>query len=170
MNVCLIGYRGTGKSAVAKIIARRTGLTLKDLDAMIVETAGQPIPQIVADHGWERFRDLESRVLEQVAGEDGQVLDCGGGVILREQNRRRLAAAGPVFWLQADVTTISGRIAQDGQRPSLTGKSFLEEIEEVLRERAPLYLECSDHVIDTVDLSPQQAAAEIIRIAGLSED
>lgn len=169
MNVVLIGYRGTGKSTIARIIAERAGLSLKNLDSMIVERAGISIPQIVEKFGWDHFRDLESQVLEAAAARDNQVLDCGGGIILREENRQRLKKAGPVIWLTASVPAIVARIQGDTQRPSLTGKSFTEEVEEVMREREPLYRACAHHVINTEALAPDEAAAEIMRLAGLDK-
>jgi shikimate kinase len=167
MNVSLIGYRGTGKSTIARLLAAQTGLQLQNLDDLIVARAGRTIPEIVAQEGWERFRDLESEVLAAVTAGDGQVLDCGGGVVLREENRKRLLAAGPVVWLTASVPVIVARIKDDANRPSLTGKSFLEEVTEVLAEREPLYRACAQHVVPTDELSPQAAAAEIIRLTGI---
>ena len=167
MNIALTGYRGTGKSTIAKIIAERTGFVLRNLDAMIVEREGMPIPEIVEKYGWERFRDAETKVLEDVAKDDGQVLDCGGGIILRESNRKILKDAATVFLLWADVSAIVERIAGDDQRPSLTGKSFTEEVEEVLAEREPLYRQAADHVIDTAASTPEETADMIIHLLGI---
>ena len=86
MNIVLIGYRGTGKSTVGKVLAGRLGRTLVSTDAEIVRRAGQPIPEIVAKHGWEYFRDLESTVCQELATREGLVIDTGGGAILRPQN------------------------------------------------------------------------------------
>lgn len=162
MNIVLIGYRGTGKTTIAGILAHKTGFALRNLDAMIVEWETKTIPEIVEENGWNYFRDVETEVLEEVTEEEGQILDCGGGIILREQNREMLKKAGPVFWLTADIDTIVERIKTDNQRPSLTGKSFIDEIEEVLLEREPLYRACADHVIPTDRLTPDEAAKEIL--------
>ena len=166
MNLSLIGYRGTGKSTIAKILALRTARPVVNLDAAIVQAAGMSIPEIVERHGWDYFRDLESQVLEQALRHDRQILDCGGGIILRPQNRRKLKQAGPVVWLTAPVPVIVARIKDDTQRPSLTGKSFIEEVEEVLAEREPLYRQCADHVIPTDSLSPEEAADKILELTG----
>jgi shikimate kinase len=150
MNIVLIGYRGTGKSTVGKLLADRLGRDLISTDAEIVRRAGQAIPEIVTQHGWEHFRDLEAEVCRDLAGKDGLIIDTGGGVILRQENVDRLKANGRLFWLTAAIPTIIQRIGSDTQRPSLTGKkSFTEEIEEVMRERRPKYQAAADHQIDT---------------------
>ena len=163
MNVVLIGYRGTGKSTVGKIVAARLGRELLSTDTEIVKLAGQTIPQIVEQHGWEYFRDLETKMCQGLAGKDGLVLDTGGGAILRPQNVDMLKRTGKLFWLTASVETIAKRIGSDTQRPSLTGtKSFIDEIQDVLRERAPKYQAAADHVIETEGKSVSQVADEIL--------
>jgi shikimate kinase len=150
MNIVLIGYRGTGKSSVGKLLAERSGRTLISTDAEVVRRAGQSIPEIVTQHGWDHFRDLESEVCRDLAGKDQLIIDTGGGAILRQDNVDQLKSRGILFWLTAEVPTISRRIGGDTQRPSLTGaKSFVEEIEEVLRERTPKYRAAADHTIAT---------------------
>lgn len=163
MNVVLIGYRGTGKSTVGKAVAARLGQTVVSTDAEIVKRAGQTIPEVVAQYGWEHFRDLESQVCQEFAERDGLVIDTGGGAILRPQNVEVLKKTGTIFWLTASVDTIAKRIGRDTQRPSLTGtKSFLEEIQEVLIERTPKYQAAAHHVITTDGRSIVQIADEIL--------
>ncbi|MCU0876055.1 MAG: shikimate kinase [Pirellulaceae bacterium] len=120
MNVVLVGYRGTGKSAVGRRLAGQLGLRVVSLDAELQHQAGKSIPEVVQEVGWPGFRDLEEQIVAKFAAEDGQVLDCGGGVIEREANFERLRAAGPVVWLKASTATIVSRIQGDTQRPSLT--------------------------------------------------
>jgi len=163
MNVVLIGYRGTGKSTVGKIVATRLSRTLVSTDSESMKRAGQNIPEIVAQHGWDYFRDLESQVCQELAGRDGLVIDTGGGAILRSQNVETLKRTGILFWLTASVDTITKRIGRDTQRPSLTGtKSFVDEIQDVLRERTPMYEAAADHVIATDGRSIVQIADEIL--------
>ena len=163
MNIVLIGYRGTGKSTAGKIVASRLGRAMFSTDAEIVKRAGMSIPEIVAQHGWEYFRDLESQVCRDLAERDGLVIDTGGGAILRSENVERLKHHGILFWLTASVEVIAQRIGRDNQRPSLTGtKSFVEEVEEVLRERMPKYQAAANHVIATEGRSVVQVADEII--------
>lgn len=162
MNIVLIGYRGTGKSTVGKVLAGWLGRTLVSTDAEIVRRAGQTIPEIVARHGWDYFRDLESAVCQELAMRDGLIIDTGGGAILRSQNVDALKKTGKLFWLTASVATIASRIGGDTQRPSLTGtKSFVEEIQEVLSERTPQYQAAADHVVPTDGRSIAQIAETI---------
>ena len=129
MNLILVGYRGTGKSTVARLLATWLGLKNVSTDAMIIEKAKFPIPDIVAKFGWDHFRDLETLACQELQGLDNLVIDTGGGIILRNANIQSLKPSGVICWLTANVETISRRIANDDQRPALTsGKDFIEEI------------------------------------------
>jgi shikimate kinase len=123
-----------------------------------------PIPEIVEKHGWPWFRDLESEIVERFALRDGAILDTGGGVVLRPRNVENLRQSGALFWLKASVEVIVERIQESTERPPLTeGRSFLEEVEEVLSERLPLYRAAADREIDTDRLTVAGVADEIVR-------
>jgi shikimate kinase len=170
MNVVLIGYRGTGKSTVGRMVAARLNREFLSTDAEVVRSAGQPIHVIVEQGEWEGFRDLESKVCQELAGRKELVIDTGGGVILRPKNIEVLEKTGTLFWLTASVSTIAERIGHDTQRPSLTGtKSFVDEIAEVLQERTPKYQEAAKHVISTDGRSVEQIADEILAMVSLRE-
>lgn len=165
MNIVLIGYRGAGKSAVGRRLAARLGRTLVSTDAEIVKRAHRSIPEIVAQDGWEYFRDLESDICRELANRDQLVIDTGGGAILQAHNVEVLKKNGTVFWLEASVGTITKRIGGDTQRPSLTGtKSFVDEIQDVLRERTPKYQAAADHVIRTDDLPIDQLVERLLTL------
>jgi shikimate kinase len=165
MNLVLIGYRGTGKSTVAQLLAKKLGMAVISLDQEIVRQAGRSIPAIVAEHGWPYFRDLESEVTQRVAQHDHLIVDAGGGVILRKENVEHLQRNGRLFWLRAAVPVIVARIESGTERPALTErKSFTEEVEEVLRERTPLYDAAADYRIDTDHITAEQAADEVARL------
>ena len=165
MNIVLIGYRGTGKSTVGKLLAARLGRELVSTDAEIVKRAQRTIPEIVAQDGWEYFRELESDICRELASRDQLVIDTGGGAILRAQNVEALKKNGTLFWLTASVETIVKRIGGDNQRPSLTGtKSFVDEIQDVLRERTPKYQASADYVIATDDRSINQLVETLLTL------
>ncbi len=162
MNIVLIGARGSGKSAVAGALSRSLGRSVVSTDAEIERRAGCTIKEFVDRNGWDAFRDLESKVVVDIAAHDGLVLDTGGGVVLRQTNVDALRANGRIFWLQAPVAVLAGRIKDDTNRPSLTStQSFVDEIASVLAAREPLYAAAAHHVIDTEGLSPESIAEEI---------
>jgi shikimate kinase len=164
MNLVLIGYRGTGKSAVAALLSEKLSMTAICLDEEIESDARLSIPEIVEQHGWTWFRDLESKLTSKFSAMDELILDTGGGVILRDDNVSSLARNGRVCWLKASVETIAARIEHSSNRPSLTGeKSFLDEIEQVLAERTPLYRAAAHHEIDTDALSLEEVADAVIQ-------
>ena len=165
MNIVLIGYRGTGKSSVGRLLAARLGRELVSTDAEIVKRAHRTIPEIVAQEGWEYFRNLESDICRELASRDQLVIDTGGGAILRAQNVEALNKNGTLFWLEASVGTIKKRIGGDNQRPSLMGsKSFIDEIEEVLQERTPKYQAAANHIITTDSRSIIQLVEAILTL------
>lgn len=167
MNVVLIGYRGTGKTTVAEMLAAETGMPRISLDEEIVRRAGQRIPEIVERHGWEHFRDLESEVVREVSAKEGWIVDAGGGVILRDENVRHLRRSGFLIWLTAPPAVLIERIQGDTERPALKeGKTFLEEVEEVLAERLPRYEAAAHHRIDVSMSTPEQVAREVRRVYG----
>jgi len=165
VNLVLIGYRGTGKSAAGALAAERLGLSYVAMDTLIVAKAGKTIPEIVEQQSWPAFRDLESEVAQELAQLDHQVIDTGGGVIERPENIDALRANGCIIWLKASVPTIVARIQDDTQRPSLTGgKSFTEEVSEVLERRTPQYRAAAQYEIDTDRLTPEQVSKKIVEI------
>ncbi len=162
MNIVLIGYRGTGKTTVATLLASALGMPQICLDEEIVRRTEKRIPDIVADHGWGYFRDLESEVVKDFAAKDGWVIDSGGGVILRTENVQNLRRNGTLVWLTAPPSVLIDRIKDDTERPALKdGKTFLEEVEEVLEERLPLYRSAADWTIDVSESTPEEVASAI---------
>ena len=165
MNIVLIGYRGTGKSVVGRIVAEKLGRECVGMDAKIVEGAGISIPEIVGKEGWPGFRDRETRLARDLAGRDDIVIDCGGGVIERPENMEALRSNSTVIWLRASVGVIVERISGDTERPALVeGKTFTAEVAEVLERRTPLYRDSSHHEIDTDRLTPGEIADRVVAI------
>lgn len=164
MNIVLIGYRGTGKSTVARLLGKRLRRRVVSTDAEVIARANLSIPKIVEQFGWDHFRDLESTVCQSLTGKDELVIDTGGGVILRDKNVTALKANGVAVWLTAEVSTIASRIRRGSQRPSLSGtKTFVEEIEEILNAREPKYQAAADLEIPTDQSSPNQITDLILK-------
>ncbi len=165
-RVTLIGYRGTGKTTVARLLAARLGWSWVDADAYLEAKHGQTIREIFAAEGEVGFREKEAAVLAELAGRERQVLAAGGGVVIRLENRARLRRSGFVVWLTADAATIHARLQADpttsDRRPPLTAACGLAEIEQLLADRAPLYRECADLTVDTTGRSPDDIVEIIL--------
>lgn len=167
--IFLIGYRGTGKSSVARELAARLQCRWLDADDVVEERAGKTIARIFAEEGEAAFRALEAHILAQLVKGNGTVAALGGGVILREDNRQMLHGSGPVVWLTASIETIWDRLNGDEKtahrRPNLTLAGGRAEIEELLAVRTPLYRECATLTVDTEGKTAAEVADEIV--AGL---
>lgn len=169
-NIYLTGYRSTGKTTVGRSLADVLGLDFADADEVLTAEAGKDVASIVAEEGWEGFRDRESAVLERLAEHGGIVVATGGGVILRPQNTEIMRQTGTVVWLTAEPGVIRSRMGADSvtpsQRPSLTGQDALAEIESVLLQRGPLYAAAAHVTIATDDLAVSEIVREIFEQAG----
>lgn len=166
-GLVLIGYRGTGKSTVGRILAERSGRRLLDADREIEARSGRSIRSIFAESGEPAFRDWEERTLAELTAEHpGAILATGGGAVLREANRRRLRDFGYIAWLTADPAELARRLEADrpglADRPALTAAGTLDEIARVLAARAPLYAGLADVVIPTDERDPRQVAEAIL--------
>jgi shikimate kinase len=166
--IYLIGYRGAGKSTVGRLLALKLGREFRDLDQAIEESAGMTIARIFAGEGEAGFRERESRALAALAARpEGAVIATGGGVILSGANVSVLRASGTVVWLRASAAVLRDRMAKDSatasRRPALLGKSPLEEVEDVLAEREPLYRAAAHVEVDSGSLGAEEAVERIAR-------
>jgi shikimate kinase len=165
-SIALIGYRGSGKTAVAQALATRLGWDWVDADVEVELRAGKSISAIFADDGETHFRDLEAIVVDLLCLRKETVIALGGGAILREINRKAIRGCGAVVWLQASVETLERRIAADpgtaARRPNLTASGGQGEIARLLAERTPFYRECATLEVDTEGKTPADLADEIV--------
>ncbi len=172
LRVVLTGYRACGKTTVGRELAARLDWEFIDTDAVIQERHGE-IAAMVARHGWERFRDIEAKLLVELAGVEKKVIATGGGAITHEAAWEKLRHGALVVWLAADPETVRARLAADpassAQRPSLSGRSATDEIEEVMAGREPLYRKGSDIRIDA-SLPVKQVINEIERALTVRSD
>ncbi len=164
-GIALIGFRGVGKSTVGRLLATRMGWSFLDMDALLVESFGRDISEWVGEHGWDAFREEESKFLARLSPQRKLVLATGGGVILRSENRKALKKNFFVAWLHATPETTLIRLREDpqspGLRPALTNLPLKEEIERVLTERRPFYEESADLALQTDDASPTELTIRI---------
>jgi shikimate dehydrogenase len=138
-NIILIGMRGSGKSTVGQLLAKKLNRRFVDADTTIVEKAGITIPDIFAQQGEPGFRSLESEVLAELGKQSGLVIATGGGCVTREENFNSLHQNGTIFCLNRDLS----KLPSDG-RPL----SQREKMEEMFRIRKPLYDRFADFYID----------------------
>jgi len=163
--IFLIGYRGTGKSTVARLLGARLGWDWRDADAELEAKFGRSIVDIFQIDGEAKFREMESAVLADLCKLSNFVVATGGGMVLREANRELLQSRGRVIWLKADVDTIWNRIQSDAAegrpRPALTvgGRA---EIEQLLRIREPLYQLCAEFCVETASRTAEEIVQEIV--------
>lgn len=166
MNIILIGFRGTGKTTIGRILAQRLGKVFIDADEYLELHEKKTIRDIFAEGGEDQFRDIEVRVIEELCRLNDTIIATGGGVILREENVRRLKRNGIITLLEADVNTIYKRIYEDIQtqhkRPNLTNLNGYQEIEYLLAYRRSLYDKAADFVFDTTVLPINDTVNKII--------
>ena len=160
-NIVLVGFMGTGKSAVGRVIAQKLEFHFIDTDDVIEQTSKAKISDIFAEHGEDYFRDLESQAVKSVALMKNQVVATGGGVVLRPSNIDLLRTGGPIFCLNATPKAIWDRVRSSRSRPLLRGPEPLKKIETLLDKRAPYYA-LADHQIETTGVSVDRVADEII--------
>lgn len=167
-NVVLLGYRGSGKSCVARLVAERLGWAFVDTDELIEQHAGCTICEIFEQRGEAAFRALEAEVIAGLPGAGRRVISVGGGAVLAEENRRRLRATGHCIWLTAPAEELCRRITADPQtasrRPALTTAAGKDEVQQLLAVRAPLYAATAHDSVDTSGRSPEQVADLILRL------
>lgn len=158
-TVVLIGPMAVGKTAVGRMLARRTGRTFVDTDRVLVERYG-PIRGLFDQHGEDGFRLLEADVVQGAVSEAG-IVSLGGGAVLDAGTQHILRDAAVVF-LDTDAKTVLPRISRDAKRPLLAGNP-LERWQELYDQRRPLYARLASVVIDTRGLSVRGTADAVVR-------
>lgn len=167
-NVILIGFMGTGKSTVARKLAKKTGLPVREMDDMIVEQEGMPITKIFERYGETYFRDLETKQAEKISEADGVIVSCGGGTVMRWENVRHLRKNGVIVLLQATPDTVYERVKRGGdKRPLLNKYMSRGYISWLMKQRDDIYREAADVIIETDGMSSERVAEEIMRILEL---
>jgi shikimate kinase len=160
-HVLLIGFMGSGKSTVGRIVAERLCMRFVDLDQLIEQREGRSIPTIFADDGEATFRAMESAALGDVSGMPPAVVACGGGIVLEGDNRAALAGLGFVAYLQVGADEALSRIGDAEGRPLLAGAET-GAAAALLRSREALYEATADAVVSTAGRTPAQVAEDVV--------
>lgn len=161
-NIFLVGLMGAGKTTVGRLLARRLRLRFYDSDREIERRCGVKIPVIFEIEGEAGFRAREQQVIADLAGLQGIVLATGGGAVLAEDNRRRLAEGGTVIYLNARPEDLYERVRQDRNRPLLASGDPLTRLRELHAQRDALYRAGADLVMDTGAQSVQVLARDLL--------
>lgn len=163
MNIYLVGFMGTGKTTVGRLLAKKQGLNFVDLDELIELKEQRRIADIFAKDGEPVFRKIEKKILKQVSTQKRFVVACGGGIVLDKDNIKLMKKTGTLICLSANCNTILKRVASSAHRPILNVEKPKERIELLLKMRAPYYAQ-ADKTIDTSDLSIKQVVNKISKI------
>ena len=160
MNIVLIGFMGSGKSTIGRVLAEIAGKPLLETDQIVEDREGASIAEIMASRGEGYFRDAECEVVAEAAASDGTVIAAGGGAVLDDTNVSRLRENGVLYFLEIDATDVMSRVDGGSDRPLLPEDA--EGIRNLMSERASRYLEASDAVIPASGRAPREIAEEVL--------
>lgn len=162
-NIVLIGFMGTGKSTIARELAKTRKMNIVEMDEEIVRRRGKSIADIFEEEGEEYFRDLETALLKELQTKENQVISCGGGAVLREENVRVMKKNGCVVLLTALPQTIYERVKNNTDRPILQGNMNVEYIASLMEKRREKYEKAADIVIATDGKNVSQICEEMLQ-------
>jgi len=163
-NVYLVGPMGVGKTTVGRSLAGALNLTFVDVDREVELRAGADISWIFDVEGESGFRLRESRTLEEIAAQSGQLIATGGGIVLSEANRNTIKKTGFCVYLKAELQQLVHRIGRDKKRPLLRNGNPREVLQKILEEREPLYMDVADCVVQTSARPMKYVVREVIRL------
>jgi len=165
-NLLLIGFMGTGKSSVGRLLASRLHYRFVDTDALVVKAAGMPITEIFARDGEARFRDYESEALASLRGRRSLVIATGGGIVERPENHPLLREIGLPIGLSATEEVIFKRVSRNRRRPLLRTPDPRGTIAALLERRRPLYAAAVAFEVDTTTLTHEEVADAVLARLG----
>ncbi len=167
-NVVLVGLSGSGKSTVARLLARRLGWRHVDTDREIQQRAGMSVQQIFAERGEPEFRAIEAAVVRDVCARSHQVIATGGGAFVSERNRAEMLDGNVVVYLESSPEVLARRLSESVRReprPLLADSDLVTRLSELSRQREHHY-RCAHHVVRTDHRTPREVAdaiADLIR-------
>ena len=161
-HIFLIGFMGTGKSTVARELARLSGTDVCEMDEQIEADNGMSIKEIFSRYGESLFRELETEMCRRFAELPPAVVSCGGGVAMRPENVALLKASGIVVLLKAAPETVYERVKDSDTRPLLNGQMRVDAIRDLMEQRRAAYESACDLAVDTDRKTPEEIAREIL--------
>lgn len=162
-NIILIGYMGSGKTTLGKKLSFRERIAFLDTDKMIEQKQGKAVSEIFDEEGENAFRQMETECLKEILDySDRYIISVGGGLPLKEENRKLLKELGTVLYLRARPDTIYGRLKNDTTRPLLRGDDPEGKIRTMIEIREPVYRETADLIIDVDEKGYETIIGEII--------
>ena len=163
-NIFLIGFMGCGKSTIARTLSGQLGVPQVEMDELIVQEQGMPITEIFEKYGEVHFRDIETDLVRRLQSQNGVVVSCGGGAVLRDENRSMMKESGVIVWLTAEPETILERVKHSTDRPVLNGHMNVEYITELMKKRHACYEAAADFVVSTDGKDRETICAEILTL------
>ena len=159
MNIYLIGMMGSGKSTVGKTLSEKMHKPFVDLDSEIEKAAGKSISEIFDIDGEEQFRKMETKQLKQYSE---SIVACGGGIVLKDENREFINENGIAILLLATMGELTQRLSNSGNRPLLANDNTEEALTKLWMERQIDYLETANFTIETDGKNPEELTEEIL--------
>lgn len=160
-NIALCGFMGTGKSAVGRLVAEQLHFAFLDTDTVIEARTGKRIPQIFAEQGEPYFRQLEDKIVKELALRERTVISTGGGLVVNPENMASLKQHAFVVCLWARPEAIYARVKDQNHRPLLNEANPIEKIRALLAERAPFYKQ-ANVLLNTEIRSPREVAQQVL--------
>ena len=169
-NIFLIGFMGSGKSTMARLLSNETGMELIEMDETIEKEAGCTINEIFETHGETYFRHLESALVERITQKGGAVVSCGGGAVLRKENVENMKKNGRIVYLSATPETIFKRVRYSKNRPLLNGNMNIEFIRQLMEKRLAIYEGAADDIVCVDQKEKIEILSELKMLVGEGEN
>ena len=147
-NIILCGFMGCGKSTIGRIMAKKAGLTLVDMDRYIEEKEGMTVSEIFEKYGEERFRELETEACRELSERENLVIAAGGGTLTFQRNIDILKSSGKIVFIDVSYENLCERLKRDTRRPLLQVENRNEVIRELLDKRLPIYRNAASVIVN----------------------
>ena len=163
-NIFIVGSMGSGKTSIGKMLAKNNNLSFLDTDHEIIRDCGYSIPDIFKEFGEEHFRDLETEQLRKMNAIENHVISTGGGIILRDDNKKLMKDLGIIIFLDININSQIDRVKNRKNRPLLNNKSLEDNLLSLKKIRDPIYKKISNYIIDVSGKERDQVINEIQKI------